>query len=154
MCIIVARMLLAIITLVILAAMASVVFQASLESGGEQVTIENETWTPDAGNVTTLDESSRSDAFYKNVTTVYNNDTSPPTEVDRGDDYVWIEENGTIKAVQGGALDGVSSALITYEYADVTNEQRQFAGLLGQIPRIIGLALPIMALIVLVRFIN
>jgi len=145
------RAILAVIAIAILASTAVYGLQAGLETAGEDHTNTNETWTPDAGNVTTLDDSNRTGAYYdKNVTVYDENDTL----MDPGTDYEWYPGNGTIKTLTSGGLDNDSDALITYQYQQTTREQRQFARVLSHIPQLMGLALPLGALLVFLLFIR
>lgn len=146
-----ARAVLGIIGIAIIAMVATAGLQAGLENAGEDRVVTNETWTPDAGNVTTLDESNRNGAYYAHNVTVYN---STDVKMDRGSDYEWFVGNGTVKALTGGDLDGEQNATITYSYQQTTAEQRQLAALLGQLPRLMGLALPIGALLLLFIFLQ
>lgn len=146
-----ARIVLVVVLLAILAAGSAVVFQQALEQGGDRVEIDGESWTPNAGTITTLDHSERGDAFYENTTRVFD---SNGDEVDRGTDYDWFENNGTVRAVTGGALDGESSATIDYQFSNTTQQQREFSGLLSNLPTMIGLGLPFLMLIIFARVIS
>lgn len=143
------RLLVVFFALAVLMAGSVVALQAGLEDGGEEYEIVNETWTPDAGNVTVLDESNRPGAFYDPTVMVYD---ETGAEVDKGDDYLWYDENGTVQAVTGGQLDGDTSANITYSFSQTTEQQRRFVALLGQVPRAVGLALPIGVVIAFLAF--
>jgi len=113
--------------------------QAALEGAGDNIFVENETWTPSAGSVTVLDDSEQTGAYYDtNVTVRDENDTV----VDVGTDYEWFSGNGTVKALSGGELDGDANASITYGYSQTTGEQRAFAGLLGDLSAYVGLVAP------------
>jgi hypothetical protein len=140
------------VMLLIIAASGVVAFQAGLENAGEDITITNETWTPTAGSVTQLDDSGIDGAFYEANVSVY--DATTTNELTRGVDYEWFAGNGTVKALVGGALDGDSSALITYSYQRTTATQRQLTGLLAQLPKVIGLAAPLFLLFLLFGFIK
>jgi len=145
------RSVVAVLALVILATAGVWGLQASLETAGQDQTVVNETWTPTAGSVTTLDESNRDGAYYDHNVTVY--DTSG-AEVDRGDDYRWYPGNGTVEAVAGGELDGDRSANITYGYQQTTGEQRAIAAALGRIPQFIGLIIPVAAVVLFLAFLR
>jgi hypothetical protein len=144
-----ARVVLVVVVFAILAASSAVIFQVSMEEGADRVEIEGESWSPNAGSVTTLDHSNRDDAFYENETIVRD---SNGNEVDRGTDYEWYDINGTVKAVSGGALDGESSATIDYQFANTTAEQRAYNNMLSNVPTLLGLALPFLVLILFGRF--
>jgi len=119
--------------------------QTALEDAGENELVVNESWTPNAGSITVLDESERTGAYYANDTVVYGEND---TEMDRGDDYEWFDTNGTVKAVVGGDLDGDSTALITYAYQQTTGEQRQLTAMLSNIPTSVGLIFPAFVFVV------
>ena len=142
------RVILAVIGLAILASVAVAGLQVSLEDAGEDFDVTNETWTPNAGTVTTLEESNRNGAYYSEDSAVDVYDENG-TEMDEGTDYEWFGANGTVKALTGGGLDGDSSATITYSFQQTTAEQRGMAALLGQLPRVMGFALPIGAFLFL-----
>lgn len=142
-----ARAVAAIFALAVLAMLAVGGFQVALENAGEDHTVTNETWTPSPGSVTQLDNSERTGAYYDNETTVYNTTGSTAEEMDEGTDYVWFEGNGTVKAVSGGGLDGATEATISYSFQQTTEEQRQWARALSNIPSAIGLAFPVMLFI-------
>lgn len=146
-----ARAVAALFVIIIIAVTGVAGLEAALESGGDSITVENETWTPDAGNVTTLDDSNITGAYYDEDVTVRDENGNLS---DEGVDYEWNEGNGTVKALQGGNLDGDSSATITYGYQETTNEQRQLAGMLGLIPRALGVLLPVFVFIIFLLLIT
>lgn len=143
------RAIAAIFALLILAVGGGYALEASLENAGDDTLIVNESWTPNAGSITVLNESERGGAYYSNQTTVYDENG---TLMDRGDDYLWFQNNGTVQAVVGGNLDGDSSALITYEYQQTTAEQRGFAGMLSNIPGVLGWIFPVFIFLIALRF--
>lgn len=134
------RAVVGLLALVILSIGGVYATQAALENAGEDHFVTNETWTPDAGNVTTLEESNRNGAYYDTNVTVYDENG---TEMDSGTDYKWYTGNGTVKALVGGGLDGDSSATISYGFQQTTAEQRALAGTLAKIPGMLGLILPV-----------
>lgn len=140
------RIVLAFIALAILATVGVAGLQASLEDAGEDYEITGESWTPDAGNVTTLDESNRQGAYYNETVQVYDGNDNPS---EAGVDYRWYDGNGTVKALSGGNLDGDTSATIHYSFQQTTQEHRQMTALLGNLPRMMGLMLPIGAMMML-----
>lgn len=145
------RAFLALVAIGVLAMGGLVGLQVALEDAGEDHEITNETWTPTAGSVTTLDESNRNGAYYdENVTVHDENDT----EMNSGDDYLWNSGNGTVKALSGGDLDGDDNATISYGFAQTTQEQRRLTGMAAQIPRGFGffvLLAPVLLLLLFVR---
>lgn len=130
-------------------AAAAPALSATLNEAGENERITNETFTPSAGSVTTLDQSSLSNTVYDDDVTVFD---SSNNRVYEPDDFVWFESNGTIKTVAGGELDGDTSATVSYSYQQTTEQQRGFASMFSQIPRVMGLALPALALLTALIF--
>lgn len=108
---------------VLVLAGASAISSTLVQSGTQSQTV-NETWTPDPGNVTVLDNSKITGAYYNQTVSVYDENGTPQTA---GTDYVWYDSNGTVKALQSGGLDGDSSANITYGWSETSSEQRNFA---------------------------
>lgn len=141
------RLVFALFAIAILAMMGLAGYQAALENAGEDRTVTNETWTPDAGNITELDDSKINGAYYDDEVDVYN-DTGVP--VDEGSDYEWFPTNGTVKAVTGGALDGEASATITYSYQETTGEERNVTALLAHQPQFMGYLLFVLLFLVFV----
>lgn len=132
------------LVLAIVAAMGVTALQGSLEDAGQDREVDSETFVPSAGSVTTLDESARAHAYYTDDPEVRDENGTIMRE---GTDYEWFESNGTIKTLAGGGLDGDSSATINYSYQVTTEEQRGIASALGQIPRVVGIALPLGAVL-------
>lgn len=93
-------------------------------------TVTNETWTPNTGTFVELDNSRLNQTFYDANVTVYN---STDAEMTAGADYVWDDsfEEGTIKAVTGGNLDGEPNATVTYTYHEPSNTQRGVIQIVG-----------------------
>lgn len=119
--------------------------QAGLQNAGYEQTVVNETFqNPTAGTVITLDESNRNGAYYDRNVTVYDENG---TEMAHGTDYDWTRDNGTLEPLAGGALAGDANGTITYAYQQTTAEQRRMAGLLAQLPRAVGLFLPVLAFV-------
>lgn len=137
--------------LFVIAIVGVAMLQSGLITGGDDITNVNESWTPNAGSVTQLDDSELDNAYYDNETTVYN---STDVEMAEGSDYEWIESNGTVKALTGGDLAGEPNATITYSYQLTTDEEERIAGMLAQIPRVAGVVLPVLALLFLLLFLG
>jgi hypothetical protein len=145
----------AVVSLILLALVAMVGvygLQAALADAGEDHTITNETWTPDAGNWTTLEESNLTGAYYADDVTV--RDENDTVMDDAGADYEWNATDGRVKAVAGGELDGDANASITYEYQQTTEEQRGLAGLVAIMPKIVGVAFVVVGFLLFLSFIN
>lgn len=119
-------------------------YEAALEAAGSEHTVTNETWTPDAGTVTTLNKSNLGGAYYDHNVTVYD---EFDTRMDRSTDYRWFPGNGTIKAVVGGGLDGDANATVTYSYQLTTGQQRALTGVLGTLLRMVVVVAPLFVVI-------
>jgi len=128
------------IGLAIVAAVGVFGLQSSLAGAGEQATIEDESFTPNAGTVQTLDRSKLANTYYN--ATVQVRDENGDRSFD-GTDYRWFASNGTIKPLTNGNLAGDSTATITYSYRTTTETQRQLTALTANIPRLTGLLLPL-----------
>lgn len=136
-----ARTVVAILGIVVVAIFVIYGFQAALATAGKDYVVTNETWQPDAGNVTQLENSGLPGGYYGNETAVYDENQ---TLQDRGTDYVWFQSNGTVKALTGGGLDGDSSATISYTYQQTTEEQRGMAKVLNMVPTFLVVVIPLL----------
>lgn len=145
------RAVVSLILLVLVAFVGVYGLQAALAEAGEDRVVENETWTPDAGNWTELEESNRTGAYYADSVDVYDENG---TLVEAGQDYEWSATNGSIKALVGGELDGDANATISYEYQQTTQEQRDLAGLAAIMPRIVGVVIVAVGFLLFLLFIN
>lgn len=143
------RIVIMFLVLAICATAAAPALSATLNEAGDDETITNESFTPKAGSVTTLERSSLSNTKYVDDVAVFDDGND---RVFEPDDYQWFERNGTIKTVTGGQLDGATSATVTYSYQQTTERQRGFASMFSQIPRVMGLALPALALLTALIF--
>lgn len=147
------RIVLAIVVLAVFGMLGVMGMDAILASNTERTDIDNETWTPDAGNVTELEDSNLEAADYdpvENVSVFDENDT----EMTAGTDFEWFEDNGTVKALEGGGLDGDSSANISYGYERPPAEQVTMSSILAQIPAVMGFILPVGALVFLLLLVR
>lgn len=145
------RAIVAALALVVLAIGGAYMVEASLESAGDDTTITDESFTPSAGVVISLDESQRDGAYYSHNVTVYDENS---TEMDPGTDYTWFVGNGTIKPLVGGDLANDASATITYGYQQTTERERSAAVLLSYIPQLLGLAIPAIGLVIFLAFLR
>lgn len=118
----------ALVAVAILLVSGAVATSAAFTESGEQTAVESESFTPDAGNITVLDDSNFPNAIYANDVVVRN---SAGARMAPGEDYVWFDENGTVGTVTGGDLDGEQSASITYSYSEPSENSRGIATLLG-----------------------
>jgi len=140
------RAIVAILALAIVAIGGVYGLEMALADVGTTNSVTNESWTPDAGNVTALNNSNLNGAYYHNDTAVYDENNTLQEE---GTDYEWFETNGTVKALTGGGLDGDSDATISYSWEQTTAQQRTLAGLLGNIPAVVGLLFPAFVFVLL-----
>jgi len=134
------RAVIALLAIGIIAMGALVGVNAALGDNERTTSVTEESWTPDPGNVTTLNKSNIDAATYNESVEVYDSNMNP---VKAGDDYVWFEENGTVQAVEGGTLDGEPEAFITYSYTSPPVEQLRMANLMSLIPNSAGVLLPV-----------
>lgn len=147
------RLVPAVLALFIIAIGGTYGLEAALETAGPDTTVTNETFTPTAGSVTTLDDSNIADAYYNHNVTVYDeaDATDGRQEMDAGDDYRWFVGNGTVKPLTGGELDGDANATITYGYALPTQRHEGMTALVSNIPTVLGIIGPLFAFLIFVR---
>lgn len=81
----------------------------------------NETFTPDAGNVTQLNQSDRSGVEYGESVVVRDENGTLAAE---NTDYEWNATNGTVTTLSGGILEGDPNATIEYEYRALSDQQQ------------------------------
>lgn len=146
-----ARALVGIFALIIIAGVGVYGIEAALETAGDDRDIENETFTPTSGTVIQLDNSDRENAFYEHQVAVFNQSDVRMVE---GTDYTWFSINGTVKPLSGGDLAGDSSANISYGFAVTTEDQRQLTSILAMLPTVVGLAIPALAFVLFVAFVR
>lgn len=120
------RAIVAILALALLLLGGAAAVSDAYESAGQHSEIENESFQPDAGNVTALEHSNLESVFYDHAVRVYGENGQL---VDEGADYEWYRGNGTIRTLAGGRLDGDTQADITYGYSTTTDTQTEFASL-------------------------
>lgn len=125
--------------------------QAALDDAGPQTDIVDESFTPDAGNVTTLDHSNLANTDYDDSVTVEDGSGSL---ADPNVDYIWHQNNGTIETLAGGILDGDNSATIDYGYEKSTEQQRDLASLIGMLWNALAVVLPFLAVIVFILMVK
>lgn len=87
-----------------------------------------ESFTPDAGNITTFNNSHVDALLYDSAAEVRDENNRLMVE---GEDYQWYHKNGTLKTLKGGQLEGDSSAEITYGWGEPDSQARMAASLLG-----------------------
>lgn len=140
------RAVVAIMAIVVVGFFAVVGFQAAVDSAGADKEITAESFTPSAGSVTTLDHSNLDHTHYDATVDVRD---SNGELMDPENDYVWFQDNGTIKTITGGDLDGETNAEIDYGYETTTTEQRQLARIPAMLPRALGALLPVLGVALL-----
>lgn len=142
------RAVIAIIALVVLGAMGVWGLQVSLMSAAEDTTVQNESFTPDAGNITTLEHSNQDHTWYSENVTVYDENG---TLMEYGTDYRWYETNGTLETLAGGGLAGDAFGNVTYAYSQTTEEQRELAEIPNLIPMVLALLVFLLPLVFLLK---
>jgi hypothetical protein len=133
------RAIIALVGIALFALIAVMGMNGALADNASLTTVENETWTPDAGNVTELNNSNLEAADYNETVTVRD---STGTVMSNQTDYTWFDGNGTVKATVGGGLDGESEATISYGYERAPDDQVELAVTLSQLPASAGAILP------------
>ena len=140
------RAIIAIMSIVVIGALGVWGLQAAAANAGVNHAIQDESFTPNAGNVTTLAHSNLDHTYYDESVTVHDNNGDL---MDPQNDYVWYDSNGTIRTVVGGDLDGATSATIDYRYQTTTNDQQALITVVGMLPRVLGVVLPLLGLAML-----
>lgn len=97
------------------------VVDAGIQTSLHDVTVTNETFTPDGGNLSVFDNSQLNRATYDETVTVRNASTG--SVFDESGNYTWFSGNGTLSTTDESDLANASSATITYGYNGQTLEQ-------------------------------
>lgn len=142
---------LGLIVIALLAVGAVFAFSVTLEASGTDHTVDNESWTPDAGSVTELDNSYRTGAHFSDDVIVRDENGTLASE---GEDFSWDSVNGTVTALQGGMLEGDSSATISYAFAQTSQQQRDLAAVLAIVPDVVGalvILVPVLMVLAIIR---
>lgn len=128
----------------------------ALADAGDDIVVNNETFTSDPGSVTLLEYSNSDGAYYADSqdVTVYNVSSGADVELEDGVDYEWIADNGTVKSLTGGGLDPATDAKISYSLQQTTAEQRSMAGVLALMPQAFALAIPVFFVILFLKFLT
>lgn len=142
------RLIIAFLAVAVIAMSGIAGFQAALGGTATETVVENETWEPVPGNITTLNDSELNGAEYNDTVTVRDSNATTMTD---GTDYEWYDGNGTVKAIEGGGLDGEPNATITYDYTRPDEEQLAIAGILSHIPQVMGFVLVLAPLVFLLK---
>lgn len=146
----------AVFALIILITAGIYGLEFAVADAGEDIVVTNETFTSDPGNVTLLEYSNSTGAYYADSedVTVYNITASGDVELEEGTDYEWIADNGTVKSLTGGALDPATDAQISYSLQQTTAEQRALGNVAGLLPIAFALAIPVFIVILFLKFLT
>lgn len=145
------RAILALVGIALFALIGIIGMNAALANNTSTTSITDEDWTPDPGNITELNNSNIEGANYSETVEVRRGDS---TVMDEGADYEWYQENGTVKAIEGGRLDGEDTASIDYNFTSPPPEQVRMAVTLSQLPASAGIILPFGLLLVFLLLIK
>lgn len=123
-----ARLLLTAVAVAVIVLAGAAAVDAGIHEVGQKETFD-ESFVPDAGNVTELNHSNLDSVryYYESNVTVRN---GSGVVMAPGADYEWFRSNGTVLTVTGGRLDGDASADITYGYR-VTSDEVQNVSSVG-----------------------
>ena len=116
---------------------------------GEQQTILNETWVPNTAAATNLVQSNLAGVIYDPYPVVKTNGTTNPKilAVD-GVDYTFYNTNGTVQAIAGGKLDGLTDASIDYMYVAPNKATSTQLTMLSNLIQSLGALLPLILIVV------
>jgi hypothetical protein len=116
---------------------------------GEQQVILNETWIPNTASATNLVQSNLAGVIYDpNPVVKTNGTTTPKILTVEGIDYKYYNTNGTVQAITGGQLDGLSDASIDYAYVAPSKAAQSHLTMLAGIIQSLGAILPLLLIIV------
>jgi len=133
---------------------------------GDRYAVDNESWTADPGNETNLSYSYVPNASYDSTVTVRDSNcgdgvTSGDTNCEQlrpGEDYVWNNENGTIRAVENGSINESEESTISYGYGVPNDQQQRVTTIFASLYRIGGplvfLLMTGVALGAILKFVN
>lgn len=115
---------------------------------GEQQVILNETWIPNTAAATNLIQSNLAGVIYDPYPVVKTNGTTTPKilTVD-GVDYKYYNLNGTVQAIAGGKLDGLSDASIDYMYVAPNKAASTQLTMLANLIQSLGAILPLILIV-------
>tara|TARA_R110002096_G_scaffold361662_1_gene554765 strand:- start:108 stop:575 length:468 start_codon:yes stop_codon:yes gene_type:complete len=116
---------------------------------GEQQAILNETWVPNTAAATNLVQSNLAGVIYDPDPVVKTNGTTTPKMLTvEGIDYKYYNTNGTIQAIAGGQLDGLTDASIDYAYVAPSKAAQQQLIMLAGVIKSLGAILPLILIVV------
>ena len=116
---------------------------------GEQQVILNETWIPNTAAATNLVQSNLAGVIYDPDPVVKTNGTTTPKILTvEGIDYKYYNNNGTVQAIAGGKLDGLSNASIDYAYVAPSKAAQTQLTMLAGVIQSLGSILPLLLIVV------
>ena len=116
---------------------------------GEQQVILNETWVPNTAAATNLVQSNLAGVIYDPDPVVKTNGTTTPKILTvEGIDYKYYNNNGTVQAIAGGKLDGLSNASIDYAYVAPSKAAQTQLTMLAGVIQSLGSILPLLLIVV------
>jgi len=128
-----------VVALVLILGIGAIAFAPAYEAGGERVSVANESLTVDYDTNQSVDESG---LRYDSTVTVRN---ASGVELNRGTDYEWDADNGTVAFANSSATSGGDEATITYAYRRATDQGRTIAGVLSGLGQFLTWALFLLA---------
>tara|TARA_R110000824_G_scaffold64760_2_gene169098 strand:+ start:618 stop:1085 length:468 start_codon:yes stop_codon:yes gene_type:complete len=116
--------------------------------GQDSIVITNETWVPNAAAATNLIQSHQTAVIYNPFPIVKTNGTGsdPKVAAVQNIDYKFNNNNGTVQAMAGGKLIGLTDASITYSYTAQNPIAATFTSIFG------GLSKGMLGLMVVITF--
>lgn len=116
---------------------------------GEQQVILNETWVPNTATATNLVQSNLAGVIYDpNPVVKTNGTTTPKVLTVEGIDYKFYNTNGTVQAIAGGQLDGLTDASIDYSYVAPSKAAQTQLTMLAGVIQSVGAILPLLLIVV------
>ena len=116
---------------------------------GEQQSIINETWVPNTTTATNLVQSHLAGVIYDpNPVVKTNGTTTPKILTVEGIDYTFYNSNGTVQAIAGGQLDGLTDASINYAYVSPSKAAQTQLTMLAGVIKSLGAILPLILIVV------
>mgnify|MGYP003626970297 CR=1 FL=1 len=142
------------VAILFLGLFAGAIVSPASSMGSISNTILNETWVPNTATATNLVQSNLAGVLYDPYPVVRTNGTSAPNILTvQNIDYKFNNLNGTVQAIPGGALDGLSDASIDYQYSAQNKLTLAFSSIFGGLSSgLLGLMIVIVAMFVLSAF--
>lgn len=138
-----------VVVAIILFAAAAVADEGAARTG-ERTDVTAESFTPqgNTGDFIDLDNSNSDELTYSDDVQVSDKNGNHSIE---GQDYIWNEDNGTIKPLAGGNLEGDNSATIDYIIWNPTEQDENVRSIITTVIDS-GQWIPLLLLVVLVVF--